>query len=648
MLGLIKKVILAPVEWFFYTMLNDKQRSFFANLITEEYKLKLKKIIEGKKSLERQKLQSIKYHLYNLGIEEKGISVLEDFYKTAKDSFIKRRAAWELVLWHANLNTTEGAEVALIYISDASKKEKDLNQLRRINIIKAECLERLNQLEEAKLLIKETLKVQEHPDLYLAAANLEESVKIRFHWLNKVMSHYKLEETLFPNDKETITYDDLQTIPMEKKIESGPKVSVILPAYKAEIGIRTAIDSILSQTWKNIELLVVDDCSPDNTVQVVNEYIKKDSRVKLLSTPVNSGPYVARNIALKEATGEFVTINDADDWSHPEKIEIQVKHLMNHKDVIANTSEHARLTEELKFYRRGTPGKYIFSNMSSIMFRRQPVLEKIGYWDSVRFAADGEFKRRLVNVLGKSKYVDLKTGPLSLPRQTVTSLTGSSAFGYNGFFMGARREYVESLEDYHKKADSIHYNPILQKVRPFSVPEPMWPMREEKIMGKRKFDVVIATDFRRTDSMVIKEITKKMKKPIRIGLLQMSLFDLTLVNRVSKDIRELIDGENVQMIVYGENITTKELIIIDARILEYKQKYIPEVEADRINIVVNYLPEENLQGKNQFTIYKLNLFNYFGGNGVWYPGNGMIRGYLLGDPISKENIKIADNIWSEI
>lgn len=60
--------------------------------------------------------------------------------------------------------------------------------------------------------------------------------------------------------------------------------------------------SILLQTWGNLEVLVVDDHSTDNTVEVVKDFMEKDSRVKLLQTPQNSGPYVARNIALREAT----------------------------------------------------------------------------------------------------------------------------------------------------------------------------------------------------------------------------------------------------------------------------------------------------------------------------------------------------------
>src|SRR5690606_39232932 len=126
------------------------------------------------------------------------------------------------------------------------------------------------------------------------------------------------------------------------------------------------------------------------------------------------------------------------------------------------------------------------------------VMDKIGYWDSVRFAADGEFKRRLIKTFGKESYVDLESGPLSLPRQSVSSLTSSSAFGYNGFFMGARKEYVESLEHHHAK-DELYY-PYPLTTRLFPVPEPMWPRKEEKVDGKRKFDIVIAADFRKIDS----------------------------------------------------------------------------------------------------------------------------------------------------
>ncbi len=145
-------------------------------------------------------------------------------------------------------------------------------------------------------------------------------------------------------------------------------MTVIIPAYNVEHVIRSSLDSVLAQTWTNLEIIVVDDCSTDTTVEIVKTYVQRDARVQLIRTETNSGPYVARNLALSQATGDFVTVNDADDWSHPKKIETQVQHLIENPSVIANTSQQARATESLRFYRRGKPGEYIFANLSSLMF----------------------------------------------------------------------------------------------------------------------------------------------------------------------------------------------------------------------------------------------------------------------------------------
>lgn len=161
-------------------------------------------------------------------------------------------------------------------------------------------------------------------------------------------------------------------------------------------------------------------------------------------------------------------------------------------------------------------------------------MEKIGFWDSVRFAADGEFKRRLLKSFGTRAYVDLASGPLSLPRQAVTSLTGSSAFGYNGFFMGVRKEYVESLENHHQRAEDVRYAYPMTE-RPYPVPEPMWPAKEEKTEGVRKFDVVIATDFRalnEADWLVFNDCLQA--SGTRIGLVQINAYDFALPKKSTK------------------------------------------------------------------------------------------------------------------
>nr|WP_246187557.1 glycosyltransferase family A protein [Ornithinibacillus caprae] len=489
------------------------------------------------------------------------------------------------------------------------------------------------------------LTLDKHPDLFLAKANLENSIEKKLNWINKAFDYYNLSTISFSGKTVSVSYDDLSTEVLEPVENAETKVSIILPAYNAETGIQTAINSLLAQTWQNFELLVVDDCSPDDTVKVVREYAEKDSRIKLLNTPINSGPYVARNIALKEATGEFVTINDSDDWSHPQKIEIQVKHLLVNEHIIANTSEHARLTEEIKLYRRGTPGKYIFPNMSSIMFRRKPVIEKIGFWDSVRFAADGEFKRRLLKEFGVQRYVDLQTGPLSLPRQSVSSLTGSSAFGYNGFFKGVRKEYVESLEYYHNRADNLYY-PYPQMKRLFPVPEPMWPLREEKPFGKRHFEIVIATDFRVYTMATLNEIKRRSNLHERIGLVQINQFNLDLDNKTNEAYRSLIDGEKIQMLVYGEKIKCLKLIIINPVVLEASQHYIPDIEPEEVYVVVNRLPVENGQRYYHFNNCKQHLTSYYNSNCIWVPYDSSIRNKLLEEYNEELNhISLSNYDW---
>lgn len=91
-------------------------------------------------------------------------------------------------------------------------------------------------------------------------------------------------------------------------------VSVIVAAYNAETTLGVAIESVLTQTHNSVELIVVDDCSSDNTFSIAKRYAMRDSRVRVYQTSVNSGPSVARNVAIEHATGDWLVVLDADDW----------------------------------------------------------------------------------------------------------------------------------------------------------------------------------------------------------------------------------------------------------------------------------------------------------------------------------------------
>lgn len=127
---------------------------------------------------------------------------------------------------------------------------------------------------------------------------------------------------------------------MEKEL-----VSIITPSYKSEKFISQTIESVLAQTYQNWEMLIVDDASPDNSNEIIEEYCKKDSRIKLIKLEKNSGPAVARNRAIEEAKGRFIAFLDADDLWKPEKLEKQIK-FMKEKDCALSYSAYETMSEE--------------------------------------------------------------------------------------------------------------------------------------------------------------------------------------------------------------------------------------------------------------------------------------------------------------
>ena len=101
-------------------------------------------------------------------------------------------------------------------------------------------------------------------------------------------------------------------------------ISIIMAAYNAEKTIEQAINSVLSQTYPDFELLVVNDCSTDKTAMLAEAIVKKDDRVRLISNEKNSGVSYTRKHGLEEASGEWVAILDSDDAWVPEKLEKQI------------------------------------------------------------------------------------------------------------------------------------------------------------------------------------------------------------------------------------------------------------------------------------------------------------------------------------
>jgi teichuronic acid biosynthesis glycosyltransferase TuaG len=129
---------------------------------------------------------------------------------------------------------------------------------------------------------------------------------------------------------------------------SNPKlVSIITPAYKAAGYITETIESVQKQTFTDWEMLIIDDCSPDETASVVRKLAEKDPRIRLLKTPVNSGPAETRNIGLRVAQGRYIAFLDSDDIWFETKLE---KHLefMKSRNCVFSYGPYVTATPEGK------------------------------------------------------------------------------------------------------------------------------------------------------------------------------------------------------------------------------------------------------------------------------------------------------------
>lgn len=156
-------------------------------------------------------------------------------------------------------------------------------------------------------------------------------------------------------------------------------VSIITPNYNCEKFISQTIDSVLLQTYTEWEMIIVDDCSSDKSYEIALDYAEKDSRIKVLKNEVNSGAAISRNNALDVAKGDYIAFLDSDDLWEPEKLEKQLKFMLENNcdfsftkySLIDDNNQHmgktAKVIEKLTYW------KYLhhcFTGCLTVMYRR--------------------------------------------------------------------------------------------------------------------------------------------------------------------------------------------------------------------------------------------------------------------------------------
>lgn len=480
-------------------------------------------------------------------------------------------AAWSLARWRA-FNGEHREALALSF------KMAELLPLQRLDkarvLLEANSQLKLQQPAAAAAILNDYLAENpDDPDARLMLANTFANDDQRLLCINDMYQRHGYLPVARVNEQRPLAFANLTANHSDRDClippaEQHEKISIIMPIYKAEERIEVAINSLLNQTWRNIEVIAVDDCSPDNTVAVLNTIAARDSRVKVVQQPHNQGAYPARNRGLKEASGDYITTHDADDWSHPQKLEQQVQLLRAQPDAQGVILSWVRATDDLHFTINWRPSDSIIHySHSSFMLTREAV-NTIGGWDEVRISADTEYIWRAQHHFGKERILHgLAEVPMAFALDDESSLTRTKATHVSTVYFGLRQVYREICRWYHKRG--------LDPTAKTSIPQAMLHKRSDH----QNFDTVVVADFlsQRNSCEVLAKARALAEQGEKVALLHWPSFN-NKQYRFVNEYCELLHEGLAEPIVFGDKVNAKSLIVSDFELLVYPVIATPEFE----------------------------------------------------------------------
>lgn len=233
-------------------------------------------------------------------------------------------------------------------------------------------------------------------------------------------------------------------------------VSIVITTHNTGLYIKRCLDSLRRQTYSRLEVIVVDDASSDNSVQIIKEYQQDYSgfSLKLLCLSCNLGTYFAKNYGIKEAKGDYIFFQDSDDFSHEERINLCMHKILKH-NWLGIRCEYARVNEHDQIVR---VNNYVSKIGLIVLGFHKSVFTQIGYFNPTIKGSDDEFNWRFRTFIGKELYGELLL-PLyfALVRSnslfvdmiacsTETNITQQSSI--------VRQEYIKAAKDLYSKTSA--------------------------------------------------------------------------------------------------------------------------------------------------------------------------------------------------
>jgi glycosyltransferase involved in cell wall biosynthesis len=242
------------------------------------------------------------------------------------------------------------------------------------------------------------------------------------------------------------------------------EVSVIMACYNSSAYLDEAINSILSQTFHNFELIIVDDCSVDNTIKIANYYKSQDDRILVLPLPTNSGAASARNAGIQIAQGGWIAILDSDDIALPSRLKEQMELANSDPDLVligSNTiliDKHGNLIESYKYptdHKNLSNRLYTMSAFpphSSMVYKRDAFNILSGFNPRFPPSEDNDLCIRLSEV-GKIGSVDLTLVKVRKHDQNI-SLAGNGEISFRLGLIGCMCHFLRT-SGYPSPADTL-------------------------------------------------------------------------------------------------------------------------------------------------------------------------------------------------
>ncbi|MBX7483966.1 glycosyltransferase [Qipengyuania qiaonensis] len=409
-------------------------------------------------------------------------------------------AGWVLARWEASQQNYEDAYRAIQIFHAHPEGSHELNHPGP-DLLAIELSLSQGDVRNARTLVEKGIsRFGETPDFILAQFLLAQAEGRSEHGLSKVLGELHARSglasmTLKKGDERL--FDRLQSEAMPSttfQARHQPLVSVIVPVFNSSAELPTALRGLLAQSWKSLEILLIDDGSSDDSVVIARSAAAQDPRVRVIEVGRNEGAYAARNLGLAEASGAFVTVHDADDWSHPQKIELQTRALMENPTLKASISHWVRMSSDMEVTRWRMEEGWIHRNVSSLMLRAE-LREELGYWDRVKVNADTEYYYRIMHAYGGGAIKEVCPGvPLAFGRTLRGSLTNQSATHLRSQYHGVRHDYMEAAHDWHRRSSepSSLFLSRMPVRRPFRIP-PAIAIGDTEAPAS-EFDLIVASD----------------------------------------------------------------------------------------------------------------------------------------------------------